>query len=507
MKAEVVLDLNHLSWPALLVDEQGFILQANQAAQSIFGAPLTPGTSQLATIWAGENSMDAQTFLKRAREGPSGPVLEPLKFRLVGGVLANYLAALCPAESLDSRRWVLQLLADKTGAGTTAQTVADPAHLQQKLDCMLQLAQTVSLDFNNALTGILAHTSLLLGKAEAGHPWRTSLGEVQKSAARAAEIAGDLAHFSRQDKKARQIPAGNLNAVVTRCVGQAGKARGPRIAWNLILEKSLLEARFDEPKMEQALMKVLENAMESHGSSQDGSIVVQTRNVQLSQPSQDVNVRLNQPQYVCIEVLDEGEGVEAGIMPRIFEPFFTTKAAPHRGLGLALVYGILSNHGGGVALSSQPGKGTSARLYIPAEKTHVPDMAVTTDALGGTGTVLVVDDEPLLLNMAQTILGDFGYRVLTAGNGAAALELLRDPSHHIDLVITDMVMPGMGGRELMDRIRQMSQAVPILCTSGHVFPPESRPGTDYLAKPFTSVELLSKVKNTLRRHKTSQEGS
>src|SRR5262249_52228053 len=150
--------------------------------------------------------------------------------------------------------------------------------------------RTVSLDFNNALTGVLAHTSLLLGKAEADHPWRRSLLEVEKSASRAAEIASELALFSRQEKEARRTPAGNLNAVASRCVDFFKNAQGARFHWNLTLERGIFESRFDEAKVQQALTKILENAVESYAPAAPGKIGVQTRNVELTQATQDRNV-------------------------------------------------------------------------------------------------------------------------------------------------------------------------------------------------------------------------
>jgi two-component system cell cycle sensor histidine kinase/response regulator CckA len=337
-----------------------------------------------------------------------------LKFQAASGTATAFTTAICPSGGQEKQQLVFQLLSGvPAGAGGSAS--GEPAVLKQKLDCMLKLAQTVSLDFNNALTGVLAHTSLLLGKADQAHPWRFSLMEVEKSAVRAAEIAAELANFSRQDKKSRQVPVGNLNSVVTRCVGFLRKAHGARFAWNLMLERYLFEARFDDAKVEQAVAKILDNALESFGQAGTGPIIVQTRNVQLTEPTQDRNVRLVAGTYICAEIADGGAGIETEVMPRIFEPFFTTKPTPHRGLGLALVYGIMSNHGGGVAISSQPGKGTSVRLYLPAETTHIREVLMPTDSLTGSGTVLVVDDENLLLTMAETILSNFGYTVLTAG--------------------------------------------------------------------------------------------
>jgi len=376
---------------------------------------------------------------------------------------------------------------------------ASDAALKQRLDCVLQLARTVSLDFNNALTGVLAHTSLVLGKIGADHPCRYSLLEVEKSAARAAEIAGELALFSRQEKQSRRAPAGNLNQLVGRCVEYFQNAHGPRFTWRVNLERALFMARFDEAKVQQALTKILENAVEASSPNAMGQISVQTRNVELTEATQDRNVRLAAGNYVCVEISDKGAGIAAETLPRVFEPFFTTKRPPHRGLGLALVYGIITNHGGGVAISSQPGQGTSARVYLPAERSFVLEAVDMDKGLRGTGTILVVDDESLLLTMADTILSDFGYKVLTANSGLKALQILAQPDTKVDLVITDLVMPGMGGRELIEKIRQSEPTLAILCTSGYVMPEDNKQtGGGYLQKPFTSAELLLKVRAALR---------
>ena len=170
-------------------------------------------------------------------------------------------------------------------------------------------------------------------------------------------------------------------------------------------------------------------------------------------------MRLAAGAYVCVEISDNGCGIEPEVLPRVFEPFFTTKrGASHRGLGLAWVYGIVTNHGGGVAVSSQPGTGTSVRVYLPAEKRIVRDDGVTSGDLSGSQTILMVDDEDLLLTMGKTILSAYGYRVLTANGGQKALEILSQKDTSVDLVITDLVMPAMSGRELVEHIRKLSPA-------------------------------------------------
>src|SRR5208283_80894 len=192
---------------------------------------------------------------------------------------------------------------------------------------------------------------------------------------------------------------GNLNEVLNRCADFFRNKQGTKIEWRAQLEKGLFSARFDEAKVQQVLTKILENAMEAIADG-NGQIFLQTRNVELAEATQDRNVRLGAGAYVCIEIGDSGAGIAADALPRIFEPFFTTKGASHRGLGLALVYGIVTNHGGGVAVSSQVGAGTSVRIYLPAEKQFAVKNAGADEDLNGTETILVVDDETLLLTMA-----------------------------------------------------------------------------------------------------------
>jgi signal transduction histidine kinase len=505
MKPEVVFGLEDAAWPALLLNAGSVVLRANVAATSTFGAALIGETPALSAIWSPENGGTPEDFLTRWEQSPAPTT--GLKFRVANGTTTKFTAAICAFSRNGSKWYVLQLLPAIEQAPAPAaapdETRAAPdtsgAVLKQKLDCALQLARTVSLDFNNALTSVLGHTSLLLSKAEAGHPWRRSLMEVEKSASRAAEIANELQTFSRQEKEAHRAPPGNLNTVANRCVEFFRNAHGAKISWNVQLEKSLFAARFDEAKVQQALTKILENAVEAVGDDRKGGqVTVQTRNVELTEPAQDRNVRLVAGNYVCMEITDNGGGIEADVLPRIFEPFFTTKKS-HRGLGLALVYGIVTNHGGGVVISSQPGAGTSARVYLPAEKDFIQESNGADDNLHGTETVLVVDDENLLLTMAETILTEYGYKVLTANSGQKALAILSRDDINADLVVTDLVMPGMSGRELVERIRQLAPAMRILCTSGYVMPADKQPGTAYLQKPFTSADLLAKVKHVLAR--------
>ena len=501
MKSEVALGLENAVWPVLLVNSSGAILRANPAAVKAFGSTLE-GEMPLSAIWASENGPMAEQFILQWDNSPSPP--GPLKFCMKDGAVRPFLTSICTLTDGPEKLFVFQLFPNAVpAAAPTAPPSAKESSTEilvqkQKLDCALQLARTVSLDFNNALTSILGHTSLLLTKAEANHPWRRSLIEVEKSAARAAEIANDLGTFSRADKDQRNQSSRNLNSILQRATDLFANAEGKKITWKSQLERRPYATKFDEAKIQQAFVKVLENAVQAAETVKENpQITVQSRNVELGEGAQDRNVKLNPGTYVCVEISDNGPGIAPDVLPRIFEPFFTTKGGKHRGLGLAWVYGIVTNHGGGVAVSSQPNAGASVRVYLPAEKRVMQDASVSTDNLNGTQTILMVDDEDLMLTMGQTVLSSFGYKVVTANSGQAALDIISKGDKTIDLVITDLVMPAMSGRELVERLRKISPAMRILCTSGYVPPPAQTDESAYLQKPFTSQELLVKVKQVL----------
>ncbi len=500
MNYDLVFALENAAWPALMADAAGIVLQANRATITALG---TLNGLPLARFWAAENETRAEEFLSRVEQNPS-PLLT-VKLRAQNGQVLGFICLALVREIDGKKIFVLQFFPEVSVGKSVS---VDSQAQKQKLDCALQLARTVSLDFNNALTSILGHTSLILGQMEANHPWRNSLVEVEKSAAKAAEIASDLGTFSRQEKEARAQSVKNLNQLVKRTVemlqsasgqplqGSSGSA-GQQIAWTVQTEREIYAAKFDEAKMQQALQKIFENAMQAINGA-DGRISAQTKNLELTQPTQDLNARLAAGCYVCVEISDNGCGIAPDVLPRIFEPFFTTKRAPHRGLGLAWVYGIITNHGGGVAVSSQPGAGTSVRIYLPAERRVISEQVVFNPAeLKGDQTILLVDDEDLLLTMGKTILSSFGYRVLTANSGQRALEIFSTNENQIHLAITDLVMPSMSGRELVEQLGKVSPDTRIICTSGYVWPASKIEEERYLQKPFTSQELLIKVKQVL----------
>jgi two-component system, cell cycle sensor histidine kinase and response regulator CckA len=518
MKPESGFALENAPWPALLVDESANVHHANPAARDVFGDVLEGRPALTASIWSPEIDLTPEQFLAKTEKRA---IPTSMKFRVKDGSTASFDTSVCPLVSSGQKLFLFQLFSNNALPAGEAAIILDTeetaqrkfesgdtalrtgafsfeanAAQKQKLDCALQLARTVALDFNNALTTVLGHTSLVLSKMEPANPARTSLMEVEKAAQKAAEIAHDLAAFSRQEKDPRVQTPGNLNNILRRAVESFQSPGSGSILWTLQLEKRLFTVTFDESKMQQCFVKILENAVEA--VEREGRITVRTHNQSLDEPVKSPAVQLAAGHYVCVEFSDNGSGIRYDVLPRIFEPFFTTKPnPPHRGLGLAWVYGIVTNHGGTVAVTSPPGQGTTVRIFLPARKKIVRDQGTKIEDLRGNQTVLIVDDEETLLTLGQTVLSSFGYKVLTANSGPRAMEVFWQMSSQLDLIITDLVMPGMSGRELMDNIRRLAPAMPILSTSGYVRSSSDEEDEHFLRKPYTSHDLLRKVKQML----------
>ena len=501
MKTNLLFGLQSAAWPALLIEETGVVRRANDAAREIFGAVVQEDSSLLSAIWAAGNETTAQLFLVRPVSSP-----QTLKLRLKNGETGNFLVHLCPGTRDGKKFFLFQFFRQSGTQGAVPAPVAVPTAStesallvtqRQKLDCALQLARTVSHDFNNALTSILGHTSLLLQQVEGNHPWRESLVEIEKSASKAAEITRDLATFSRQDREARPQSAGNINDVLRRVADIFKQSDKSGITWDVSTEKNPFASAFDEAMIQQALTRILENAVESLSSN--GWIGVQARNVEVSEATQDRTVKLDAGNFLCIDIADNGSGIDPDNLPRVFEPFFTTKSG-HRGLGLALVYGIVTNHGGGVTISSEPGRGTSVRMYLPAMRSYAKAFATETSDLRGAGTILVVDDEDMILKTSQAVLSAYGYTVVALNSGQKAVDYLSQAGSKVDLVITDLVMPQMSGRELVDRLAFLAPNAPVICFSGYLMDETKNEGF-YLQKPFTAQELLRKVRSVLGKHR------
>ncbi|MBI3876291.1 MAG: response regulator [Verrucomicrobia bacterium] len=497
MKPEVATALEATSWPVLIVDRTGVVRAFNAAATTVLGETLRADFTALQAIWFPQNEVRADVFLARLDGTPQNTFA--LKFRTRDGTFEPFTTGVCSFFKDGQKNYLFQLLAPVApvvAAAPAPKPDTADASLKQKLTLAMQLTRTISMDFNNALTSILGHTTHVLGRMEPTNPWRPALLEVEKAAAKAATISHDLSTFSRQEKDPRVQADGNLNDVIRRVVEMYRTPANFKINWQQNLEGRLYTAKYEDLKMQQAIAKVIENSAEAL-AGQPGTISIISLNRDITGPVHDGNISLAVGSYVCVEVSDTGPGIPPEVLPRVIEPFFTTKPA-HRGLGLAWVYGVVTNHGGHVAISSEPGHGTSVRLYLPARKTVLLDTTFEDADFYGNQPILMVDDAALLLTMGQMVLSSYGYHVFTADCGQTALEIFTKMGPQIDLVITDLVMPNMSGRELVERLRALRPDVRIVRSSGNFRPSEVEQDSIYLQKPFTSQDLLRVVKQALQ---------
>lgn len=483
--------LEAAAWPVLLVNGAAVVRNANSAGRTFFGEKIATPAAQLAVFWTSENELTPGAFIARVREAKAFNTT--LRMRGKGLTITPFAAAAC-VQGDDILLQLLPVNGTARPAEAKQHSVEVNLAQKQKLDCALQLTRTVALDFNNTLTAILGHATHVLSSSPADHPWRLSLTEIEKAAERAAEVANQLAAFSSEQKDMMAQTTGNINHLLRRTTELFQTPQNAGIAWAQDFETRVFTVNYDEAKMQQAFVKILENAVQAIGPN--GRVGVQTRNVELTAPTQDRTAHLAPGAYVCVEITDNGCGIEPAVLPRVFEPFFTTKYG-HRGLGLAWLYGIVTNHGGGVAISSQLGQGTSVRVYLPAVRKVVEEKVLGDSDLFGKETILIVDDEEMVLTMAEMVLKSRGYRVYTASSGEKGLEVLTNTKSLIDLLITDMVMPKMNGRELIEKVRVVSPATHIMCATACTRSMHMESKLDFLTKPFTAQDLLRKVREAL----------
>lgn len=514
-------------WPVLILDIGGNVTRANQAALKQLGAD-GKSLKNLESVWTQENGCTSGEFVKRVATMPITTF--PLRLITNQGELRPYTAHVCRIEEKDRKLSLIQFFPRKLSATGTTQflnredaqpesgtgstesktepTTSLPVPLapppeepnlstseQHKLMCALQLTRTVAMDFNNALTSILGHTSLLLNKIDEDDPHRHSLGQIERSVERAAQVAFDLAAFSRDERDMFPVAAGNMNKLMRRLVDQYKLKTPPEVSWRNSLDTKLSSATFAEPKMQQAIEKILDNAIEAVGK--EGTISISTQNRTFAEETYDGYVKIPVGSYICVEINDSGPGISEDMLGKVMDPFVTSKEG-HRGLGLAWAYGLITNFSGCLIIASEAGQGTTARIFLPATDAEVEEQIDSEEELMGDQTILIVDDEELLLTMGDMVLSSFGYHVMTAGNGRQALDLLeQEDAKDIDLVVTDLVMPHMDGYELIESLKTDKPDLKIICTSGNFRPSNTELGITYLQKPFDSMDLARAVKKVL----------
>ncbi|MGI5861049.1 MAG: PAS domain-containing protein [Myxococcales bacterium] len=372
--------------------------------------------------------------------------------------------------------------------------------LSQRLEAVGRLAGGVAHDFNNLLSVILSYADFALADLRESDPIRADLLEIKNAAERAAALTGQLLAFSR--KQVREPQVLNINTTVTGIENMLRRLLGEDIQILVCLAEDLGSVEADPGQLEQVIMNLAVNARDA--MPRGGKLTIETANVELDDAYARMHVAIKPGNYVLLSVTDTGCGMDAATREHIFEPFFTTKESKGTGLGLATVYGIVKQSGGNIWVYSERGQGTTFKVYLPrvdlpATETRRRSPAVIAP---GTETVLVVEDESAVRKLVERILRLAGYRVLSGANGGEALLLCEKHGDKIDLLLTDVVMPQMSGRELAERLALLSPQLKVLYMSGYtnhaiVHHGVLEPGTRFIGKPFSAPELTYKVREAL----------
>ncbi len=377
--------------------------------------------------------------------------------------------------------------------------------LVHKLEAVGRLAGGVAHEFNNLLTRIRLYAELALDKEPPGSRVREDVGEIQKAGRQAAVLTRQLLTFSRRGEVRSELV--DLNDVVESTSSMLRHLLGEGTELVVLLGDGPLALVADRGQTEHVLVNLVLNARDA--MPEGGRLTIETSAWKRSDHGEaDLNDPLRQSEYVLLTVTDTGVGMDAQTSARAFDPFFTSKSENSgTGLGLSIVYGVLNQLGGHVRVSSEPGKGARFELYWP--RTHgLPKEASQEEAMpevrGGDERILLVEDEADLRQVLERLLCACGYTVLPADNATLALRIVDEATRPIDLLLSDVVMPGMNGLELAESMRVSAPNTRILLMSGHLEPRERNqpaipPDVDFLAKPFEANDLLHKIREALDR--------
>ena len=477
-------------------DEFGTIETVNPATERMFGYPAAEliGGSIAVLMGATDRAAHAGNLARyRATGEPHiiGHPREVIGQRKDGSTFPARLSV--DVMELGRRKVFAGILHDLTAF----KAIERQFHQSQKMEAVGQLAGGVAHDFNNLLTVIMGYSSLLQGMIPEGDPMRPMLDEIVGTADRAAALTRQLLAVSRSPGGEPAVL--DPNRVVADLTRMLRRLIGSSVTLHTELQPAARHVRIDPSHLEQVVMNLCLNARDAVGPN-PGVVRIRTGQAALPAGSLALPTGHAPGDYVVLTVEDTGGGMTAEVKARIFEPFYTTKApGKGTGLGLATVFNVVKEAGGFIAVDSMPGAGSTFDVYLPRVAT-VPSQAGLPDPRfvpPGNETVLLADDDPGVQTLVKMALESAGYTVLAANDGQAAAELAEGFGGVIDLVVTDLVMPRLGGLGLVTRVRRLWPGLPALVVSGYPELPADAPSVQVLRKPFTPAVLARKVREVL----------
>ena len=380
----------------------------------------------------------------------------------------------------------------------------------QKMEAVGTLSGGIAHDFNNLLHAVQGYTEMLLeGKTRTDKGYH-ELKQIERAVHAGTELTRQLTTFSRRlESNLRPV---NLNKVVKRTMDMVSRAIPKMVDIELNLAENLDSVLADTTQMEQVLLNLAVNARDA--MSEGGRLTVETAGLILDERDNQAHPGLEPGEYLLLTVADNGHGMDRQTASRIFDPFFTTKdTGKGTGLGLSMVYGIIQNHRGHIRCHSRQGQGTVFHIYLPARSGIVLDEpgllaeTMTPDLRGGSETILLVDDEPAVLELTQTFLEEYGFKTIAASSGEKALAIYKESGADIDLVVLDLGMPGLGGFNCLKELLGINPQIRVIISSGYSGQVRTSEALKagalaFVGKPYRMADMLIKVRDVLDRHGT-----
>ena len=491
----------------LVVDASGKIVSLNRKFSDMWRIPaaiLDARDDDQAIGFVLSQLKDPEAFVSKVRElyaQPEAESFDVLEFK-DGRVFERYSMP----QRIDGRSvgrvWSFRDVTERRRAEVALLESELQLRQSQKMDAIGRLAGGVAHDFNNLLTVILGYGEQMLEQLGPHDPMRRAVEEIQSAAGRAAALTGQLLAFSRKQMLEPRVI--DLNAVLAGTGHLLRRLIGEDIQLEVTLDPRLGRVLADEHQIQQVIMNLAINARDA--MPQGGRLTLTTTNADLDATYAQGHQPLPAGRYVALEVSDTGTGMDVETRARLFEPFFTTKErGKGTGLGLATVYGIVQQSGGHIWVYSEPGHGTVFKIYLPRLPEPSPEgepTATPRPLPAGSETVLLVEDETMVRDLLRGMLERHGYRVLTAQSGEEALEVAAAHPGPLHLLVTDVVMKGIGGPELAGRLQPLHPGLRVLHISGYTDDAVLRHGvreglTAFLQKPFTIEALVVKVREVL----------
>jgi PAS domain S-box-containing protein len=483
----------------LITDAQGTIEYVNPAFSRVSGYSRAEALGKNPRIL--KSGKQGEAYYKRLWTTIRGGEMwqDEITNRRRDGAFYNEQMTITPVR--DQRGEITHFIAIKAEV-TERKRLEQQLRQAQKMEAVGRLAGGVAHDFNNMLTIITGYSGLLLEHPGTIEPLRGYVDEIRNASGRAASLTRQLLAFSRQQVLAPRVL--DLNAVISNIQKMLKRLIGEDIDLVTVLGESLWPIMADPGQLEQVLLNLAVNARDA--MPEGGVVTIETTNVKMDTAAAQAHFPLKPGPYVLLTFSDTGIGMDAETQARIFEPFFTTKeTGKGTGLGLATVYGIVKQSGGYIWVYSDVGKGTTFKIYLPRTEVELDDSdpgRSRVESQRGTETLLLVEDDDSVRELVRNVLRENGYRVLEASRGEEALELSELFAGRIDLLVTDVVMPGMNGRELARRLVNFRPQIKVLYISGYAdnavwYPGGLDAGGAFLQKPFSPEALARKVREAL----------